>query len=116
MKTEEERKRIMQAAEYAAKQIEEERIYYVTMTDNFLSGWGEAEGRINKLIFVCHGFEEAEIVEDNAHARREMKYINIRITKPYYNKDRYMAQYETKLDYGPWYIKNYFRDRAAASE
>jgi hypothetical protein len=89
---------------------EEERIYYVTMTDSFMSGWGEANGRINKLVFVCHGYE-AKIVEDNAHERTDMKYINICINKPYYNKRDYLTQYQTKGDYKNWYIKNYFRDR-----
>jgi hypothetical protein len=89
---------------------EEERIYYVTMTDSFMSGWGEANGRINKLVFVCQGYEEAQIVEDNAQNRTEMKYINICANKPYYNKRDYLTQYKTKADYGYWYVKNYFRD------
>jgi hypothetical protein len=92
------------------KTKEGKRIYYVTMTDSFMSGWGEATDKINKLIFVCED-EEAKIVEDNAHERTDMKYINICASKPYYNKRDYLAQYKTKDDYSPWYIKNYFRDR-----
>ena len=26
-------------------------MYYVTMTDKFMSGWGKARGKINKLVF-----------------------------------------------------------------
>jgi hypothetical protein len=27
---------------------EGKRMYYVTMTDKFMSGWGKADGKINK--------------------------------------------------------------------
>ena len=104
MKTEEERGASLNKAE-------EERIYYVTMTDKFMSGWGEAKGKINKLIFVCHGYEEAKIVADNAHCRTEMKHINICANKPHYNKDRYYTQFKDNEDYNSWYVQNFFRDR-----
>lgn len=89
---------------------EEERIYYVTMTDSALSGWGEGKDKIGKLIFVCQGYEAAVIVRDNAQARAEMKYINICTTKPYYNRDRYYPQYKTKEDKAWWYVKDYVKD------
>lgn len=38
---------------------------YVTMTDNFMSGWGDAEGKINKLSIECDDCDEAEIVAEN---------------------------------------------------
>ena len=103
MKTEEERGASLNKAE-------EEQIYYVTMTDKFMSGWGEAKDKINKLVFVCHGYKEAEIVEDNARNRTDMKHINICTTKPYYNKDRYYTQFEDNVDYNSWYVPNFFRD------
>jgi hypothetical protein len=90
---------------------EEKTVYYVVMTDKFMSGWGEAKGKINKLVFVCHGYEEAKIVEDNAQNRTDMKYINIHTTKPHYNKDRYYTQYKDEGDYDTWYVPNYFRDK-----
>lgn len=95
------------------KTEEEERIYYVSMTDSVMSGWGRAGDKINKLIFVCEGYEEADIVEDNARNRTDMKYINICANKPYYNRDRYYPQYYTKEDYSSWYVKDYFKDRKA---
>lgn len=58
--------------------------YYVTMTDKFMSGWGMAEGKTNKMIVVCHTWEQAEQIEKAAHSRPEMRYINIRTTKPNY--------------------------------
>jgi hypothetical protein len=93
------------------KTKEEEKIYYVSMTDRYMNGWGEAKGRRNKLVFECKSFEEAKIVRDNAHERIDMKYINICANKPYYNQERYYPQYYTKADYCSWYVKNYFRDR-----
>lgn len=81
---------------------------YVTMTDKFMSGWGKAEGKINKLIFECETLEEAEIVAENARNRSDQKYVNICSTKPYYNKDRYFAQVKTKKDYPTWYKRGSF--------
>lgn len=76
---------------------------YVTMTDKFLSGWGRAEGKINKLVFVCDNLEEAERIADYARTRNEMKYINITYNKPYYNNNRYLVQFKDKKDYPEWY-------------
>ena len=57
---------------------------YVTMTDKFMSGWGMAQNKTNKLIIECENWEQAQTIERNAHKRSEMKYINIRTTRPYY--------------------------------
>ena len=85
-----------------------ENLYYVTMTDKFMSGWGPAEGKINKLIFVCKDRQQAEVVADNARRRSDQKYINIVTTKPYYNSKRYLAQVKTIEDYPNWYKDRYF--------
>ena len=77
------------------------------MTDKFMSGWGGAKGKINKLIFECDSFDEAMTVIDNAEKRSDMNYINYRGTKkPYYNPSRYYAQVKTKSDYPKWYNPN----------
>ena len=57
---------------------------YVTMTDKFLSGWGNAVNKTNKFIIECDTWEQAETIERNAKKRSEMKYINICINKPKY--------------------------------
>jgi len=85
--------------------------YYVTMTDKFMSGWGMAERKINKLIFECDSYEEAEIVADNARNRTDMKHINICTRKPYYNYSRYYPQTKTKEEYENWYKKDCFKNR-----
>lgn len=58
--------------------------YYVTMTDKFMSGWGKAQGKTNKLVIECDTWEQAQLIEKNANKRSEMKYINICTKKPYY--------------------------------
>ena len=66
---------------------------YVTMTDKFMSGWGNADGLINKYIIVCDNYQQADIIERNAHKRSEMKYINIRRSVPNYGNG-YLSSYE----------------------
>jgi len=87
-------------------------MYWVTMTDKFLSGWGCAKDKINKLVMSCDTFEEAEIVAENAHNRSDMRYINIVYSKPYYNKQHYFTSYhgKTEVDYEHWFIKDWFKN------
>lgn len=61
--------------------------WYVTMTDKFMSGWGMAEGKINKLIIECETYEEAETIERNARNRNEMKFVHVTRTKPRYGRN-----------------------------
>ncbi len=77
--------------------------YYVTMTDKFMSGWGRARDKINKLVIECNGSMEAVTVAVNAKDRPEMKYINIRETKPYYNQERYETSWHDRGDYSRWF-------------
>ena len=79
---------------------------YVTMTDKFMSGWGLAKDKINKLIFECETYNEAKIVADNAERSSEMKHISIRSTKPYYSSKRYYLQIKTRKEYPTWYEKD----------
>jgi hypothetical protein len=81
---------------------------FVTMTDTFMSGWGKAENKINKLVFICDNYEEATIVAENARNRGDQKYINITNKKPYYSSDRYYVQFKNKEEYPNWYKKGYF--------
>lgn len=81
---------------------------YVTMTDKFLSGWGMADGKINKLIFECEDKKEAFVVMENAEAREDMKYINYSYKKPYYSPSKYYAQTKTKEEYESWYVPGFF--------
>lgn len=84
-------------------------MYYVTMTDKFMSGWGHARGKINKLVFECESFQEALIVMENAENRTDQKHINYRDTKPYFSPKKYLVQIKTKADYPSWYKPGYFK-------
>jgi len=86
--------------------------FWVSMTDSFLSGWGPAEGKINKLIFPCETREEAEIVSENARARSDMQYVYICIHKPWYNAMDYLVSQHDKTDYDSFYIKGAFAQGA----
>lgn len=84
------------------------RKYYITMTDSFMSGWGRANNKINKLVFECDTLEQAQIVEQNARHRKEMKYINFANKKPNYPNCTHLISYKTIEDYPNWYKTNYF--------
>ena len=56
--------------------------YYVVCVDTFLSDWGKAEGKANRLILPCKSFLEAEVVCDNALGRGDMKSVHIHNEKP----------------------------------
>jgi hypothetical protein len=80
--------------------------YYVSMTDKFMSGWGGAEGKTNKFIIECETMEQAEIIQRNARRRSEMKYINICIDKPRYNKNRVVESHKTFEQLGEIWKQN----------
>lgn len=86
--------------------------YWVSMTDKFLSGWGRAENKTNKLVIECDSYNEALIVADNARSRSEMKFINICGNKPYYNSNYYEVSRHDKTDYESWFEPFYFEKRA----
>lgn len=77
---------------------------WVTMTDKFMSGWGKAESKINKLVIECPDYEKAELIKKNALQRSEMKYINITSRKPFYNKS-YFVSYKMFEEMGGMWIK-----------
>jgi len=84
-------------------QMAKGRRFYVTMTDRFMSGWGMAEGLINKLVFECDSYDEALVVAENAESRGDMSYINIVDRKPWYNPNRYYVQFKNKRNSSAWY-------------
>lgn len=55
---------------------------YVTMTDTFMSGWGPAEGKVNKFIVECENYDQANIILRNAKKREEMRHVYINTRKP----------------------------------
>ena len=81
------------------------------MTDKHMSGWGDAKGKINKLIFVCDSEEEAEIVKDNAVHHGSMKNVNVVYKKPTYNSEKYLAQVKDKKSSPRWYTSGHFKNQ-----
>jgi hypothetical protein len=81
------------------------------MTDKFMSGWGPANGKINKLVIECETMDEAKVVEKNARRRPEMKFITICHNRPSYNSSGYHVSRHDKTDYSGW-----FTDRKEWSE
>jgi hypothetical protein len=78
-------------------------MYYVTMTDKFLSGWGAAAGKINKLVIECQTHQDAERVARNARQRHEMRRVSIRATKPCYRPDSVLTSWRSFDDlHGAW--------------
>lgn len=74
--------------------------YYVTMTDKFMSGWGMAANKINKMIVECDTWQQAEQIERAARARSEMRRVNICTTKPRYGA-HVVESWKTWGDLGP---------------
>lgn len=83
-------------------------MYYVSMTDTFMSGWGDARGKVNKHYLECSTYEEAEIVQNNARARGEMKRVFISSSKPSLRKG-WCNTYASKKTAPNWYIKDFFK-------
>jgi HSP20 family molecular chaperone IbpA len=83
--------------------------YYVSMTDKFLSGWGQARGKNAVFINICDNYEEAQVVADNAGARKDQCNIKISETMPVFNTDRNLVQIKTREDMPNWYKKDYFK-------
>ena len=75
---------------------------YVTMTDKFMSGWGMAKGITNKLVIECENRMQAEKIADCANSRSEMKYINIRYSKPSYNSNKYLTSWKVYSQMTGW--------------
>jgi len=52
---------------------------FVICTDEFMSGWGMAEGMTNRVVFPCVDMDEAKLVLSRVNDREEM--TNAIITK-----------------------------------
>lgn len=78
-------------------------VFWVTMTDKFMSGWGMAANKTNKLVIACYTYEQAKTIERNALKRSEMKYVNICSRKPSYNSLNILTSIKDFSEMGgPW--------------
>lgn len=78
---------------------------YVTMTDEFMSGWGPAKGKENILIFECQSEEEAKKLKNYAQKREEMHNVFISDVIPPFNELNYYVQIKNRTDSPMWYKK-----------
>ena len=85
-----------------------EKKWYIVCNDTFMSSWGMAKGKINKLVFGCDTPDEAENVCNNATKRDDMSYVACHIKLPYYSKNKYYLQYKDKESYPAWFEPNSF--------
>jgi len=69
---------------------------YVTMKDNFMSGWGEARDLINIYLVECETSEQADQIENAANERGEMEGVRQCEDKPHYPPSLYLV---TEKDY-----------------
>ena len=92
----------------------------VTCIDKFMSGWGHAESKKNKLILLCDNHDEAGTVEQNARDRGDQSHVKIttlgkalaaRINAGNidFNHGDHYVQVKTNDDYSSWYKAGYFR-------
>ena len=78
---------------------------YVSMTDKFLSGWGMAQGKTNKLVIGVNDFDLCMKIKKNAKERSEMKYVNMSTRKPSFNKRRVLVSYKDSSELGEIWTK-----------
>lgn len=77
-------------------------MFFVTMTDKFMSGWGMAAGKVNKMVVQCDTLAQAELIERNAKRRSEMRRVNICVNKPRYSSHVVVSWKNFKDLSGPW--------------
>jgi len=70
-----------------------ERTIYVYATDKFLSGWGNAEGKIHKQVAICKDWKEAERMLKGFEGDSSYKAVNWSYNKPYFTPSRYTATF-----------------------
>lgn len=73
----------------------------VCCTDKWLSGWGQAVGKIHKQVIICDSWEQADLVERNL-AKCGYTYINSRRGLPRYSSSRYSVSFRDVKDCPLW--------------
>lgn len=82
--------------------------FYVTLTDKFLSGWGKAEGKKNRLIIPTRSLREAELVKQEANTRNDFTNIEVKERIPNYDHRKNFVQVKTREDMPKLFKKVYF--------
>ena len=84
--------------------------HYVSMTDRFMSGWGHAEDKINKLVMSCDSYSEALTVRENAENRSDMEDLEVFDSMPSFDEGQFFVSLHGREqgDYESWFIPGYF--------
>ena len=90
------------------KDIPEAAFGYVCANDVFLSGWGQSDGKNNRLIFPCDTPEDVDAVLENCNARSDFRRVTWSYEKP--DLDLQANYYEVKTidDYPRMFEAGYF--------
>ena len=88
--------------------------WFVTMTDRFLSGWGQAKGKDAKLVIGPMSYDDAIRIDRAARRRSEMKYVNIREAKGnprnFYPRSQVTVKKLSEMG-GSWTSDSFFRKK-----
>lgn len=73
---------------------------FVTMTDIIMSGWGLAENKTAKRVYLCKSFKIASELKSRISNRRDsgMRYINIVFSLPKYPQSKYVTTYDLEAE------------------
>ncbi len=86
-----------------------EAVCYVMATDTFMSGWGEAAGKLNTVVLPCDSKAEAEIVAENARNRTDMDCVRICSGPPRVElRSLHLISVMCREDASRWYEVNGF--------
>ena len=90
--------------------MESEEKFWVCATDRFMSGWGHAEGKINKLVLSCNSHSEALVVAENAENRSDMEDVEILDFAPSFDEGRFLVSWHGRDegDYESWFKPGWF--------
>ncbi len=70
--------------------------YYVSCTDKFFSGWGQAEGQISKFVVVCDNLSDANKVLSGMRQDPYLKSARLGHSKPRFRPEaRYHVEFKT---------------------
>ena len=79
--------------------------HYVCMTDSFMSGWGLAQGKTNRLAIIVGTYDQACKMFDWVKGERsEMKRVTICANAPREREGQFL-QFKTADDMPMWFRK-----------
>lgn len=75
---------------------------FVSFTDRFLSGWGEAVGKVHKQVIICDNWAEADKIESSLNSDRSASWVRVYREMPYFAPGKYSVSYRMASDCPAW--------------